>query len=228
MEPKFQSSFIPKGPLVSSSSDGSKKKKGQEKNLLSFIATIIFVASVILAIGVFGYKFFLKYSIDKMGVALDEARTALQSETIEELTRFDNRIIATKDLIAKHHVVTPLFEFLENSTPRAVRFNDFRYLTSENGLELHMRGEARGYAALALQADIFSKSAHFNGPIFSDLSLNERGEVLFNFKTTVSPDLVSYTNEVERLGVPAVAAPVELEEEPESSEVEAIEEEPQN
>ena len=197
MEPKFQSSFIPKGPLVSTTSESLSSRKRKEGGLFSFVAVIIFTISIVVAAGVFGYKFYLEYSIDKMGAALDEARAALQSEVINELTRFDNRIISTRELVSKHRLITPLFEFLEISTPRTVRFSDFRYSITAQGLELQMRGEARGYAALALQADILSKSEYFKNPLFGDLTLNERGEVIFSFTAGVDESLISYQREVE-------------------------------
>ena len=197
MEPKFQSSFIPKGPLASSAKDPFSRQKTKERSLPAYLASIIFITSIVLALGMFGYKFYLKYRIDKMGVALEETRATLQPETIRELTRLDNRIISTKELVSKHRALTPLFEFLEISTSRTVRFNSFSYSTTDRGLELDMKGEARGYAALAFQADIFNKSKYFKDPIFSNLNLNEKGSVTFSFKATVDPSLVLYKGRVE-------------------------------
>lgn len=162
------------------------------------MATVVFVLSLLLAAGIFGYKFYLKYRIDKMGTDLESVQAALQPETIRELTRLNGRIVSAKDLIAKHRILTPLFEFLEISTPKTVRFSDFHYSVTKEGLELSMKGEARGYAALALQADIFSKSQYFKDLIFSDLDLNNKGDVIFSFKAIVDPNLVSYQQVIER------------------------------
>lgn len=205
MEPKFQSSFIPKGPISSAIPSAPMGRKTQEKSLFSFLAWTIFNISVLLALGMFGYKFYLKYSIDQMGVDLENARANLQSEVISELTRLDNRIASSRELIQAHQSLTPLFAFLEVSTPRTVRFSDFRYSLTTQGLELSMAGEARGYAALALQAEIFDKSPYFKDSIFSDLRLNSKGDVNFSFKAIVDPSLVSYEREVGRLGAPVPA-----------------------
>ena len=199
MEPKFQSSFIPKGPVVSTSSGITTSRKVKEKSLLSFLATTIFTLSILLAAGMFGYGFYLKDSIDRMGVDLQNARATIQPENIAVLTRFHDLITSTRELISRHQVPTALFEFLETSTSRLVRFNDFQYLVTEQELELSMKGEARSYAALAQQADVFYKSGYFKDPVFSDLVLNERGDVLFAFRATVDQGLVSYSREVERL-----------------------------
>ncbi|OHA92497.1 MAG: hypothetical protein A2665_02580 [Candidatus Zambryskibacteria bacterium RIFCSPHIGHO2_01_FULL_46_30] len=206
MGPNFQSSFIPKGPISSAIPGAPMGRKTQEKSLFSFLAWIIFNISVVLALGMFGYKFYLKYSIDQMGVDLENARATLQSEVISELTRLNNRITSSRELILAHQNLSSLFAFLEVSTPRTVRFSDFRYSMTQQGLELAMVGEARGYAALALQAEIFDKSPYFKDSIFSDLRLNTKGDVTFAFKATVDPSLVSYEREVERLGAPAPIA----------------------
>lgn len=199
MEPKFQSSFIPKSPVTSAVLGASMGRKPQGKSLFVFLSMVIFSLSVLLALGVFGYKFYLKYSIEQMGTDLENARSTLEPEIIRELTRLDNRIVSSQKLLAQHQVLSPLFRFLESSTPKVVRFNGFSYSITEQGLELSMRGEARGYAALAFQSDIFNKSQYFKNSIFSDLNLNEKGDVAFTFKAVVDPGLVSYQREVERL-----------------------------
>ena len=201
MEPKFQSSFIPKGPIVSNVPGAPiGRRTRQEKSLFYILASTVFIMSVLSASGVFGYKFYLKYSIDKMGADLEDARMTLQPEVIRELTRLDNRLLSSQKLLARHQILSPLFEFFEVSTPKTVRFKDFSYTKTPQGLELKIIGEARGYAALALQADIFDKSQYFKTPIFSDLSLNEKGDVNFSFKAILDPTLVSYERKVERLG----------------------------
>src|SRR3989338_172354 len=128
MEPKFQSSFIPKGPIISNVPGASiGRRTRQEKSLFYILASTVFIMSVLSASGVFGYKFYLKYSIDKMGADLEDAR-------------------------------------------------------------------------MTLQPDIFDKSQYFKTPIFSDLSLNEKGDVNFSFKAMLDPTLVSYERKVEKLG----------------------------
>ncbi len=205
MEPKFQSSFIPKGPVASSVAS-PLAYRSKEKSLLAFIAVIIFTGSVLVAALVFGYKFYLNYSIAKMANDLELARVALEPEAVSEIIRLNDRILMTEELIGSHLVLSPLFKFLEASTLRSVRFSSFNYALSERGLELTMRGEARGYAVLALQADQFNKTENFENPIFFDFSLDEKGNVIFFFRATVNPGLLSYRREAEKLGVPIVPA----------------------
>ena len=189
----------------------SMRKRGDGRGLFSFLTIIIFGASVIFALVTFGYKFYLENRINQMGGSLEQALTTIQPEpeAIRQMIRFDNRIVSTHELIAQHRILSPLFEFLEASTPSTVRFTDFQYVLSEHGLQLTMRGEARGYSALALQADIFSKSESFKDPIFSDLNLNAKGDVTFSFRATVDPTLVLYQRKMERIAPPVTQGIVE-------------------
>lgn len=206
MEPKFQSSFIPKTPIVPTAPGAQKFRRAGDRSFLSFIAVVIFIISIVAAGGTFGYKFYLKYRISQMDTDLQQAQATLKPEIIRELTRLDARIISTKALIATHPVLSPLFEFLETSTPKTVRFTDFNYVLGKDGLELHMRGEAKGYTALAFQADIFNKNQYFKTPIFSDFELNSKGDVTFSFKTIIDPEMVSYQKDIDRMNISIPAA----------------------
>lgn len=197
MEPKFQSSFIPKGPIGTPATFSStNQSKG---GLVGFIAIILFVLAVAASLGVFAYNFYLTSSIAKMGTNLEAARATLEPESIKEITRLNSRIVSTQELVSNHTVLSPLFDFLESSTVRTVRFNEFTYSSGEKGLTLAMKGQARGYTAVALQADIFSKSQYIKNPVFSDLSLDTNGNVIFSFKATLDPSIISYKKQLEGL-----------------------------
>lgn len=204
MEPKFQSSFIPKGtaaPTAKLSPVGPGRK--QSKSLLSLLSTAIFTISILLAAGAFGYKFYLRYSIDRMETDLRAAQETLRPELVEELTRVSNRMASARELVSSHEILTPLFIYLEEFTSRLVRFSNFTYTVTDRGPEITMRGEARGYSALAFQADVFNRNPHFRDSVFSDLALNDRGDVIFLFQTRIDPEMISYRNEVNQLTPPA-------------------------
>lgn len=193
MPPKFQSSFIPKGPAASSASGMPSTRSRGDRSLLSAISYFIFTASVLLALGVFGYKIYLEYRIGQMSADLSRAQSALDPAAIEELTSLDSRILATKTLVSRHELITPLLDFLEASTLKSVRFTSLDYSAEESVPKLALAGEARGYSALALQAQIFNDSRYFKDPVFSDLNLNDKGEVEFSFKAEVNRELLDYT-----------------------------------
>ncbi len=211
MDPKFQSSFIPKGSPTSTggtsyaSTNFASGRPLKEGNLFSFMATIIFALSFLAALGLLGYTYYLNYSINRMKAELVAARDNLEPEVINELIRLDSRLNFARDLITNHQIVTPLFAFLSASTPVTVRFKDFNLSHTEKGVVLRLQGEARGYGALALQADIFNKQKFFNNATFSDFNLSEKGDVVFSFQATVDPSLLSYENSIAHSTLPATA-----------------------
>jgi hypothetical protein len=210
MEPKFQSSFIPKGPLATTATVSSSVSKVSERGLLGFLSTIVFIFTVVVAAGVFAYGFYLSSSISKMGSDLDSARTTLNPDSIKELTQLNSRLTLTAGLLNNHTVLSPLFDFLEASTLQSVRFTEFRYEDTDKGLRLNMKGLARGYSAIALQADILEKSKYIKDPVFSDLSLDDKGNVTFTFSALLDPSVVSYSKQIESIPVvtPIVTPPV--------------------
>ncbi|MEK7175881.1 MAG: hypothetical protein AAB695_00710 [Patescibacteria group bacterium] len=161
------------------------------------MATLIFGLSAILALAVFGYGFYLKSSIASMTTALEQGRALLEPEKVDELIRLDNRLNSTGELIKNHLLLTPLFKFLESSTIKNVRFTEFNYAATVNGLELSMRGEARSYAALAQQAELLNKSGYLKDISFSDLTLDEKGNVVFFFRAFADQNMFSYLKTTE-------------------------------
>ena len=206
MEPKFQSSFIPKGPIATAGMMPSAKAV-RTGGLYGYIAAIIFVISLVLVVLVFGYKFYIKGRINSMSSEIAVSQGDLIPNSVRELIRLNDRIKSTETLLNNHVVVSPLFDFLESSTLKSVRFTKFSYSTNPAGVELVMEGQARSYAAIALQSDLFTQSAHFKNPIFSDLRLDESGNVVFIFKAIVNPNLISYQKQVEKLTVVTPAKP---------------------
>lgn len=200
MPPKFQSSFIPKGPVATSGV--IPQASVRRYDFAGFLAKAIFALSVLLAVGVVGYRWYLGYSIREMGAELERVRAELATDVTGELIRLNDRIVSTESLLQKHRIISPFFSFLETSTPRSVRFTDFNFLMGQEGPEVVMKGEARSYAALALEADALYKAKEFKNPVFSDIRLDERGNVVFSVRAAISPDFLSYQRQVTRLSAP--------------------------
>ncbi len=199
MEPKFQSSFIPKGPAASAGKTTATFSK--KKSFFGIIASIIFALTIAGSLGVFGYNFYLKYRISQLGKDIENARDSIQPEVIERITRMDDRLNSTKTLLANHSVISPFFKFLEESTVKNVRFTDMTFKTVEAGLELRLQGQATGYSAIALQSEILNESKNFQNPVFSDLRLDKEGNVNFLFTALINPELLSYGKSIEDLPV---------------------------
>jgi hypothetical protein len=93
--------------------------------------------------------------------------------------------------------MSQFFDLLEQATLKSVRFKDFRYNASGDGRSsIALSGEADSFAAVALQSDAFGQSRFIREPIFSNLDLDNKGNVIFDFSAFVDPSLISYTRGV--------------------------------
>ena len=68
-----------------------------------------------------------------------------------------------------------------------------------------MMGEAKSFNAVALQSDVFGGERSFQDPIFSNFTLNENGNVIFKFSTSVEPELLRYLETL--VGKPSSSIP---------------------
>ncbi len=198
MDTKPQSSFIPKKP----SEAGALSRSG---GLFPFLANMLFVVALLASVAVFAYDKYLSAQIGKMDEDLSAARTAIQPELINQLVRSDKRIISATGLVESHVTISSLFELLQSITLQNLQFTSFSFGSGEGGsLSVTMKGEARTYATVALQAKIFNDNENFINPQFSNLDLNDKGDVVFAFKSQINPKIISYVEKL-RAGAPVEA-----------------------
>ena len=188
---QFKTSFTPpKTPIVSR--EGPHASWGGV-NLFSIIAFVTFFLTGALAAGVFFYKSYLVRAIVTMDASLAEAKKSFEPEFIEEAARLHARIAAGKELLNQHRALSPLFDILEKKTLENVRFQDLHFTAEqEKDILLSMTGEARSFNAVALQSDVFGTEPSFTNPVFSNFNLNDSGDVVFDFSTTVDVELLRY------------------------------------
>lgn len=190
METKFQTSFIPKTTLDPIANNAAHRPLG----FFSFITSIIFFITVLVAGGAFGWHKYLDSSKLKIQSDLDRNIKSFEPQTLDEYVRLNNRIDSAKTLLAKHVAVSYVFDFLEEQTIQSVKFNDFKYEIGTDGSALlTMNGEAKSYNAVAYQAEVFGKERALKTPLFSNLDLDTFGNVIFNFTTKVDPGFITYT-----------------------------------
>lgn len=176
----------------------------RQHDILAFIAKGIFALTILATVGVIGYKWYLGYSIGRMSAELEAARAEIAQGETGEFIRLNDRIVSTEALLQSHRVLSPFFTFLQQTTPKTVRFSEFRFTEDKEGPQVVLKGAAATYAALALEADVIYKNKDFKNPTFSDLRLDDKGNVTFSLKAGVSPEFISYAKTVSRLNAPPV------------------------
>ena len=189
MDQNFQTSFIPKKPIIKESAISSRPVG------ILFIASLFILFTVLLATGgLFFYKGVVKKSIADKEKTLNLAKERFEPSKITELQVLDKRLRASSEILEKHIAITPVFEALEQLTVKTVRFTKFSYELSEDNaaINVKMSGQAIGYRSVALQSDLFAKNKNLIDPIFSNLTLDNSGNVLFDLEFSVDPSFVNY------------------------------------
>jgi len=198
MDSKFQTSFIPKRPIVTSSEAPIKVK--HPLNLISLICTFIFIVSVLAAGGVFAYEKYLTDKIATMNTELVAAKNSIQSDLINQFIRLDTRITTAQGLLKGHIAASLLFDALQNQTVRNVQFTDLSYASGQGGsYTVSMRGIASSYNAITYQSGLFENDKYILSPTFSDMDLDAKGNVSFSLKAGIDPHFLAASNKLGNL-----------------------------
>jgi len=201
MEQNFQTSFIPKKPMIE-----ERTVKARPVNFFTVISIIVLFTMLISAGGVYFYRGVVNKSIASKQNTLLLAQSRFEPARIEQLQTLDKRLKASTDILQKHIAVSPIFEILEDITMKTVRYTEFSY---EQGgdkdikVVISMSGEAVGYRSIALQSELFGRESRLIDPVFSNLTLNNNGNVIFDLQFSVAPSLVQYQEMIKQPGLPA-------------------------
>lgn len=189
MEPKFQTSFIPKNTMAPRE-DSFKRVKSF--NLFSTIATLLFILTLGAWGGLYFYKNTLNNEIVKLKQDIADTREAFEPETINELISFSNSIKSTNQLLQNHISVSALFDSLQSLTVRPIQFVEFSYseISGQVLVEIVMQGSS--YAAFAQQSEIFKNQSFIINPEFSDFTVTESGAVEASFSAIIDKSMLSY------------------------------------
>jgi hypothetical protein len=190
MEQNFQTSFIPKKPIV-------KERATQSRPVsLILIISLLFLFTVLLATGgLFFFKAATAKQIAGMKNTLDLAKSRFEPAKISELQILDKRLRAASDILGSHISITPIFKLLEELTMKTVSFTKFSYELDKldrSKVAVKMSGVARGYRAIALQSDLFAENPNLIDPVFSNLTLDPNANVLFDLEFSVDSNFVNY------------------------------------
>ena len=190
MEPNFQTSFIPKKPIV--------KERTTSVRYVSFflIASIFVLFAVLLATGgLYFYKSIVAGNITNLQSSLTLAQNRFEPSEITKLQLLDKRLAASSEILANHIAITPIFSVLEQLTMKTVRFTKFSYDLGTNinaPVNIQMSGVAIGYRSVALQSDLLATNKNLINPVFSNLTLDNSGNVMFDLTFSVDPSFVNY------------------------------------
>lgn len=201
MEPKFQTSFIPKQSLAPSPAAQRRSASNSRAfGLGTVIAIVIFIGAVSASVLLFLYEQYLTRSIQSNQASLERAREAFEPALIKELGRLDDRINAANIILNQHIAPSALFTLLESITLQNVQFTSFSY-TGEgtNGMvAISLSGKAKSFQTVALQSDLLGSNSYLKNTVVSELALDASGDVTFQVNANVDPRFLSYLSKVQK------------------------------
>ncbi len=198
MEPKFQTSFIPKSPITSSSSSAYAVESSASFSIIGTLSTLLFVIALLVSGGLFGYEKYMDAEIKKVQLSLSDARTAFQSEDNQKIILVSDQLKSIKDLLNKHTTVSPIFGLLEKQTLPTVRLTSFTFAQDSMGeVMILIEGEAQSYASLAQQTKVFGEAGYLKKLEVTDISLSEAGTVRTKMKAYIDADILLYAKKIQ-------------------------------
>lgn len=201
-----RSSFIPK---EASGAIPMRVRRKRTIHVFSLLTTLLLLASLAGAVGVYLYQDFLENRLEAAKTALNEASDAENDAKIEEIRIYDNKLTIAHTLLDNHLAASFLFEELENSTKETVQFQSLEY-TYDPGFEalLTLGGNTEEFTSLALQKMQFLEDTLFSDFVVGEISTsqdvtdeeievnrNEESDVGFEVKGLFRKNLLEYTGE---------------------------------
>lgn len=197
MENSFQTSFIPKKPIID---NGMSSSRDKTTSISMVVSVFILITAISATAGLFLYKSYLQKNKEQLSSNLSKVRDSFDSKTISELEMYDKKSTISKNILESHIVLSPLFKLINDLTLSSIQYTKFEHSTDSGVFIVKMSGVARDYRSIALQADIFNsdKGKMFKDLIFSNLTRDKSNYVTFNVEFTVDPSLLSYSNNLNK------------------------------
>jgi hypothetical protein len=200
MDTNIQPSFIPKKPISQ-----QPAKQGHHTSLFSLIATIVFITTLLLSGGVFGFEWYVNKSIEEKKQTLQDELNKFQNALVAELSRLDARFSTANDLLQKHLSLSEFFNVLGKATLTNVRFASFSFNNAESAKPLiSLDGQTLNFTAVALQQQELAKPEYakfIKDVVIANPNLDEKGNVSFSFNGMLDPQQLSYRNVIKLQGV---------------------------
>lgn len=195
-------------------------KRKRTIHAFGLIATIIFILSLLGAVGVFLYKNYLGEQLQaaRQGLsAVDDQETA---KKIAEVRRYDEKLRAAEQLLKNHISPVLVFEEIEESTKVTVQFTSLEFVY-DPGFEatLTLTGDTQEFSSVALQKMQILEDEVFSEFVLQDIATAKGGEradgraippgVTFSVTGVFKPEHIAYDGTLVRDAdtSPAAAVP---------------------
>jgi hypothetical protein len=163
----------------------------QGKSLFQVILIGIFGAAILLAVGMFGYKYYLSTQIESKKATLASYESRLGTLPLEDMRKLSNRIKAINQLVKEHPSVNVAFRIVEDSIENNTIYErfDLRYSAITKSYALQLGGIAPDYKGVVQQIDTLKRkpyTTYVQNVSVEGLRPDEMGRVDFTLKMGIS------------------------------------------
>jgi hypothetical protein len=219
MEPKFQTSFIPKKTSNPSNGFNVAKSAHRGTSVYMAIAVIIFVISLGAVGAAYAWQQYLSSQQIQYKKDLADREKQFNTKLIGDLKQVNVQIDTAKNVLANHVALSQLFDVLQKLTIEKVRFTTLSVTMpgpeskSQNDLSVIMQGYGTNLSAVAFQSKVLSELEKYGlrqmvkNPIISNPSLEPAGSVAFGFTATLDLQSLTYAHFLSPTDTSAPASP---------------------
>lgn len=207
MEPKFQTSFIPKKPTVGMPVSGSisnkqlQKTKSPVASVFMAISVIVFVLSVGAVGGAYFWRSYLQSANQGYKNELASKEKTFNVDLIEKLKRIDLQVDSARNVLNNHVALSGIFDVIKNMTVEDVRFVSMDLKNPGNGgpLSLSLQGMGKNMPTVAFQSDILGQLSDYNlagivrSAAVSSPTIGETGSVSFGLTAELDASKFLYS-----------------------------------
>ena len=160
------------------------------KSLVQLVLMAVFGAAVLIAVGLFGYQYYLSSQIDAKKALLADYESRLATLPLEDMRKLSNRIKIINQLVKEHPSANVAFRIVEDSIENQVTYERFelRYNPQTKGYALQLGGVAPNYKSIAQQVDTLKRkpyTTYIQDIVVEGLQPNETGNIGFTLKMPI-------------------------------------------
>ncbi len=177
----------------------NRPRRESTMGVFMLVSLLILGVSILTFAGAYAYQYILDLQINKpcagdgtacgLKATVEKTRSELGIEEISRYNRLDKKMKVAQSLIDSHTTLLPVFDMLERLTLHTVRFTKFQF----DGKEIELEGSAVGYTDLAAQLKVFEESNVIQSAVFSDLGLDQQGNVTFVLNMVPNSSLLTFS-----------------------------------
>lgn len=175
-----------------------KVRSRRSFSILTLVVRILFIAALLSAAGLFGYKIYLERDLVAQKEALTAASMRFNQTELDSVTAFDNKLQVAVDLLDVHVAPSKIFTALEETTKSSIQYTGFNYARGIDGSAVvTIDGVTNKLGSVALQEAAYAENDLLDGVTITEVTLgtsDEGGGVEFSIVARLSGGDFAYEN----------------------------------